>query len=206
MPTCHHLDSQHPAFALSRSRPPPRPRSPPASPPAGTSCPSPHSAAARSRCRRSHPIAAAGAGGRGQGAQAGRQGRLGPLAGRRAGPAGRRAVRGYTQQYATAGRSGQQPAGRAQAPAPAQHTGRPEPMNPVDRLSQRFSVTPVASHFHCGSNSEGRGRGRGRAAGRAAGLVNVCARRRLPAPLAGQLQLPRPQPNAQCKAAPQHAA
>ena len=28
-------------------------------------------------------------------------------------------------------------------------TGLPEPICPVERLSQRFSVTPVSSHFHC---------------------------------------------------------
>jgi hypothetical protein len=28
-------------------------------------------------------------------------------------------------------------------------TGLPDPMCPVERLSQRFSLTPVSSHFHC---------------------------------------------------------
>ena len=28
-------------------------------------------------------------------------------------------------------------------------TGRPDPIKPVERFSQRFSETPVSSHFHC---------------------------------------------------------
>ena len=28
-------------------------------------------------------------------------------------------------------------------------TGLPEPIKPVDKLSHRFSVVPVSSHFHC---------------------------------------------------------
>lgn len=156
-------------------------------PPAGTCAPWPRSVAAPSRC----PLRRVAAGGVGRGgwqievasapggkhtsgahvtlarhAHGGERRRNMPRHRRQAGRTASKDENNINRTLTKGSNKGQQRVSRGRR-AP---TCRPDPMNPVERLSHRFSFTPVSSHFHCRRRAGGEG-GAACRAGAAAGVV-----------------------------------